>query len=159
MNKLHSRLVIFALLMNRILQFIIALVLVLAAWHVTGNAAAEASLAAETPAVTGFSAADKVHAGGETAAISFPHVTSVPSLPALPDAELATSSVQFSLQTFLRGKRLSETISLLQACTDCLAWHATTLSLHCEKLYHTTTSYQCSPVCSYYIFALRRILI
>ena len=42
---------------------------------------------------------------------------------------------------------------------DKLAQRAAVLSLHREKLYDATAYYRCQPVCEYYIFTLRRILI
>ena len=42
---------------------------------------------------------------------------------------------------------------------DKLARREAVLSLHKEKLYDSTAYYGCKPVCEYYIFTLRRILI
>ena len=47
----------------------------------------------------------------------------------------------------------------LKDWVDKLAQREAVLSLHREKLYDATAYYRCQPVCEYYIFTLRRILI
>ena len=72
----------------------------------------------------------------------------MPQLPYLPDAELAGMGGQLHSLTYSRIQRI-----------DKLAQRAAVLSLHREKLYDATAYYRCQPVCEYYIFTLRRILI
>ena len=85
----------------------------------------------------------------------------MPQLPYLPDAELAGSGGQSHLLTYSRIQRLSTTeyIFSLKDWIDKLAQREAVLSLHREKLYDATAYYRCQPVCEYYIFTLRRILI
>ena len=47
----------------------------------------------------------------------------------------------------------------LKGWVDKIAQREAVLSLHREKLFDATAYYRCQPVCEYYIFALRRILI
>lgn len=85
-----------------------------------------------------------------------------PQLPYLPEAELAgTGGVQSHLSNFSRIQRISisEYIFSLKDWIDKLTQRAAVLSLHREKLYDATAYYRCQPVCEYYIFTLRRILI
>lgn len=86
---------------------------------------------------------------------------SVPPLPYLPDAELADMSGQSQLLSFSRLQRFitTEYILSLKDWVDKLARREAVLSLHREKLYDATAYYRCRPVCEYYIFTLRRILI
>lgn len=85
----------------------------------------------------------------------------VPQLPYLPEAELAGFSGQSQLLTFLRIQRSSATdcIFSLKDWVNMLSKREAVLTLHREKLYDATAYYRCNPVCEYYIFALRRILI
>ncbi len=85
----------------------------------------------------------------------------VPQLPYLPEAELAGGIGQSQLLNFLRVQRslAIEYIFSLKDWEDMLAQRAAVLSLHREKLYDTSAYYRCNPVCEYYIFTLRRILI
>lgn len=85
----------------------------------------------------------------------------VPQLPYLPEAELAGFSGQSQLLTFLRMQRSSATdcIFSLKDWMNMLSLREAVLTLHREKLYDATAYYRCNPVCEYYIFALRRILI
>lgn len=54
---------------------------------------------------------------------------------------------------------ITEYIFSLKDWVDKLAQREAVLSLHREKLYDATAYYRCQPVCEYYIFTLRRILI
>ena len=85
----------------------------------------------------------------------------MPQLPYLPDAELAGMGGQLHSLTYSRIQRISTTeyIFSLKDWIDKLAQRAAVLSLHREKLYDATAYYRCQPVCEYYIFTLRRILI
>ena len=78
-----------------------------------------------------------------------------------PDAELAGMGGQLHSLTYSRIQRISTTeyIFSLKDWIDKLAQRAAVLSLHREKLYDATAYYRCQPVCEYYIFTLRRILI
>lgn len=86
---------------------------------------------------------------------------SAPQLPYLPDAELAGMSGQSQLLSFSRVQRFitTEYIFSLKDWVDKLAQREAVLSLHREKLYDSTAYYRCQPVCEYYIFTLRRIII
>lgn len=84
-----------------------------------------------------------------------------PQLPYLPDAELASAGGHIQWLTPSRVQR-SNTIQYLFSLKDRvekLARHEAALSLHREKLYDAAAHYRCQPVCEYYIFTLRRILI
>ena len=85
----------------------------------------------------------------------------MPQLPYLPDAELAGMGGQLHSLTYSRIQRISTTeyIFSLKDWIDKLAQRAAVLSLHREKLYDATAYYRCQPVCEYYIFTLRRMLI
>lgn len=84
-----------------------------------------------------------------------------PQLPYLPEAELAGTGGQSQLSNYSRIQRLftTEYIFSLKDCIDRLTLREAALSLHREKLYDATAYYRCQPVCEYYIFTLRRILI
>ena len=75
--------------------------------------------------------------------------------------ELAGRGGQLHSLTYSRIQRISTTeyIFSLKDWIDKLAQRAAVLSLHREKLYDATAYYRCQPVCEYYIFTLRRILI
>lgn len=84
-----------------------------------------------------------------------------PQLPYLPDAELASAGGHIQWLTPSRVQR-SNTIQYLFSLKDRvekLARYEAALSLHREKLYDAAAHYPCQPVCEYYIFTLRRILI
>ena len=85
----------------------------------------------------------------------------VPQFPYLPEAELAGGIGQSQLLNFLRVQRsfAIEYVFSLKDWVDMLAQRDAVLSLHREKLYDTSAYYRCHPVCEYYIFTLRRILI
>lgn len=85
----------------------------------------------------------------------------MPQLPYLPDADLAGSCGQLHSLSYSRIQRFSATeyIFALKGWIDKLAHRKAVLSLHREKLYDATAYYRCQPVCEYYIFTLRRILI
>ena len=84
-----------------------------------------------------------------------------PQLPYLPDAELAGMTGQSQILSFSRLQRfvVTEYIFSLKEWMDKLAQREAILSLHREKLYDATAYYRCQPVCEYYIFTLRRIII
>ena len=84
-----------------------------------------------------------------------------PQLPYLPVAELASSRSHMQLLTMSRIQRsyISEYIFSLKDWVDKLAQREAVLSLNREKLFDATAYYRCQPVCEYYIFTLRRILI
>lgn len=85
----------------------------------------------------------------------------VSKLPYLPEAEMAGGIGQSQLLNFLRVQRsfAIENVFSLQDWVDMLARRDAISSLHREKLYDTSAYYLCHPVCEYYIFTLRRILI
>ena len=84
-----------------------------------------------------------------------------PRLPYLPVAELASNNGHVQLLTMSRIQRsyITEYIFSLKDWVDKIAQREAVLSLHREKLFDATAYYRCQPVCEYYIFALRRILI
>lgn len=84
-----------------------------------------------------------------------------PQLPYLPEAELAGIGGQSQLSNYSRIQRFftTEYIFSLKDCIDRLTMREAALSLHREKLYDATAYYRYQPVCEYYIFTLRRILI
>lgn len=138
--------------MDKILRFIGFLVLALALWHTASDAFTINAVDA------GQTVNDKnaiVHQQSATC-------IATPQLPYLPEAELAGSGAgQSQLSNFSRIQRLSTTeyIFSLKDCIDRLTQREAALSLHREKLYDATAYYRCQPVCEYYIFTLRRILI
>lgn len=83
------------------------------------------------------------------------------NLPYLPVAELASNNGHVQSLTMSRIQRsyITEYIFSLKDWVDKLAQREAVLSLHREKLYDATAYYRCQPVCEYYIFTLRRILI
>ena len=85
----------------------------------------------------------------------------MPPLPYLPDAELADAGGQAHSPACSRAQRSSITnyIVSLKEWIGRLARREAALSLHREKLYDATAFHRCRPVCEYYIFTLRRILI
>ena len=105
--------------------------------------------------------ANKAASGGNVVSENTIAVHAMPQLPYLPDAELAGMGGQLHSLTYSRIQRISTTeyIFSLKDWIDKLAQRAAVLSLHREKLYDATAYYRCQPVCEYYIFTLRRILI
>lgn len=57
------------------------------------------------------------------------------------------------------GTFTGETVDAGKAVDEKTAALFSALSLHREKLYDATACHRCLPVCEYYIFTLRRILI
>ncbi len=139
--------------MGKYLKVIGFLVFALALWQISCAA---------------FTANNSVSAGG---AVDIHEVTvmhhqdetafTLPQLPYLPVAELASGSGHMQLLSMFRIQRsyITEYIFLLKDWVDKLAQREAVLSLHREKLFDTTACYRCQPVCEYYIFTLRRILI
>lgn len=140
------------IVMAKILKFIGFLVLVLALWQTASNTFIG-------QAVDGEEYVNEkdvvIYHQQEEACIT------APQLPYLPDAELAGFAGQSHLLTFLRVQRFSaiDCIFSLKDWVDMLSHRAAILSLHNEKLYDTTAYNRCHPVCDYYVFTLRRILI
>lgn len=83
----------------------------------------------------------------------------VSKLPYLPEAEMAGGIGQSQLLNSLRVQRSFAIENVFSLQVDMLARRDAILSLHREKLYDTSAYYRCHPVCEYYIFTLRRILI
>lgn len=137
--------------MAKILRFIGFLVLVLALWQTASDTFTVFSVGADQT----VNDKDVVVHQQSTTCIA------TPQLPYLPEAELAGSGGQSQLSNFSRIQRLSitEYIFSLKDCIDKLTQREAALSLHREKLYDATAYYRCQPVCEYYIFTLRRILI
>lgn len=138
--------------MAKFLRFIGFLVLALALWQTaSGTFAGRKADVGEGMVENGVA----VYHQEEEACVS------VPQLPYLPDAELAGMSGQSQLLSFSRVQRFitTEYIISLKDWVDKLARCEAVLSLHREKLYDATAYYRCQPVCEYYIFTLRRIII
>lgn len=134
------------------LKFIGVLVLALALWQTAGSA-----FIGSTP-IDGKKSVD--------IAIATNHQQdeacfTTPEWPYLPDAELAGTSGHTQLLTSTRIQRATATEYMfsLKDWVDKIAQHEAVLSLHREKLFDATAYYRCQPVCEYYIFTLRRILI
>ena len=85
----------------------------------------------------------------------------MPQLPYLPDAELAGMGGHVHSLTILPYPAFFYygIYLFIKGLGDKLAQREAVLSLHREKLFDATAYYRCQPVCEYYIFALRRILI
>lgn len=137
--------------MGKFLRFIGFLVLALAFWQTAGGAFADR-------------AASEGDVMGEARIALQEQPDSyivMPQLPYLPDAELAGAGGQSHVLAYSRMQRLATTeyFFALKAWIDKLTQREAVLSLHREKLYDTTAYYPCQPVCEYYIFTLRRILI
>lgn len=81
--------------------------------------------------------------------------------PYLPDAELAGAGMQVQQISISRLQRINvlEYIFSLKSLSQRLADRDAALSQHWSRIYETTTSYCCHPVSSYYVFALRRIIV
>lgn len=142
--------------MGRYLKFIGFLVLVLALWQTAGNTfigsmSIDGKKAVDIEAV----AINSNQHQQEDACFT------TPQLPYLPDAELVGTSRHTQLLTFSRIQRATATgyICALKDWVDKIAQREAALSLHREKLFDATAYYRCQPVCEYYIFTLRRILI
>lgn len=154
MNQICYMVVIFASIMEKVLRFILTLMLVSVLWHLTGDVSAQEKAGMETHLPKSVSSAVHVaHSQPEDSCIK------MPVQPILPEAELANAVVQLQLLTSFREKRLAESVFSLKEQLNRLSQHEATLSLHREKLYHTTTDSQRYPVCEYYVFTLRKILI
>ncbi|WP_276858919.1 hypothetical protein [Bacteroides fluxus] len=136
--------------MAKFLRLIGFLVLVLSLWQTASDTFADREADAGKP----MSENVAVYQQEETC-------VSAPQLPYLPDAELAGMSGQSQLLSFSRVLRFitTEYIFSLKDWVDKLAQREAALSLHREKLYDSTAYYRCQPVCEYYIFTLRRIII
>ncbi len=153
--------------MAKLLRIIGLLVLVFALWQVAGD-----TFIGETVGV-GKAVAEKIikkntanekTVNEKAVTVYYQQENSciaTPQLPYLPDAELAGTGGQSHLLTISRLQRSSTTeyIFSLREWIDKVAQRAAALSLHREKLYDATAYYRCQPVCEYYIFTLRRILI
>lgn len=86
---------------------------------------------------------------------------SAPQKPYFSDAEPVTASGHIQLLTFSHAQRLytTEDTYSLKEMVEQLAFREGALSLHREKLFDTSAFYRYCPVCEYYVFALRRIII
>ena len=124
--------------MGRYLKFIGFLVLAFIVWQTSGAAFADGS-----------------SAGAEESM----DIRTVPV--AAPHQEEASNNGHVQLLTMSRIQRsyITEYIFSLKDWVDKIAQREAVLSLHREKLFDATAYYRCQPVCEYYIFALRRILI
>lgn len=132
------------------LRFIGFLVLALALWQTASDAFVGATTSAG-------------HAVNETVSVCghADTVITTPQLPYLPDAELAGTSMQIQLLGHARVQRLcaAEYLFTLKGWMMQLSQREASLSLHREKLYDATAHRRCQPVCEYFIFTLKRILI
>lgn len=141
--------------MAKFLRFIGFLVLALALWQTAGDAFTDVAV----------SGRDAVNVANEQGIVlpdaQAKSCIAMPPLPYLPDAELAGAGGQINLLACSRIQRITTTeyIFSLKEWIDKLARRVAVLSLHREKLYDATAYYRCQPVCEYYIFTLRRILI
>lgn len=137
--------------MAKFLRFIGFLILALAFWQTASNAFAHR----KADVVMQMSGNELTVYHQESTTIS------LPQLPYLPDAELSGMSGQSQFLTFSRLQRyiMTEYILSVKDWIDKLAQREAVLSLHREKLYDVTPHYRCQPVCEYYIFTLRRIII
>lgn len=154
--------------MAKLLRIIGLLVLAFALWQVAGDAFIGGTVDVERTVAekiikknvtnekaVAANAADVAYYQQENSCIA------TPQLPYLPDAELAGTGGQSHLLTISHLQRAFTTkyIFSLRDWIDKVAQRTAALSLHREKLYDTTAYYRCQPVCEYYIFTLRRILI
>ena len=139
--------------MGKYIKFIGLLLLVFALWQTSGDALTVRNSVGAEDAVD-IQAVAAVHHQDEACFTS-------PQLPYLPVAELASNNGHLQSLTMSRIQRsyITEYIFSLKDWVDNLARHEAVLSLHKEKLFDTTAYYRCQPVCEYYIFTLRRILI
>lgn len=85
----------------------------------------------------------------------------MPQWPCLPDAELAGANSCSQLVTFSRMQRsaVMEYLCFLKERVGEIARYEAVRSQCQGKFYDALPCRICSPVCDYYIFALRRILI
>lgn len=85
----------------------------------------------------------------------------MPQWPCLPDAELAgtNSCSQLMASSRMQRSAVMEYLCLLKERVGELARYEAVRSRYQRKFYDALPSHFCSPVCDYYIFALRRILI
>lgn len=85
----------------------------------------------------------------------------IPRWPCLPDAELAGVSAQPHTLAHLRTQRTHavEYIFSLKDCVYRLSQYKAVLTRHRSKLYDATAYHPINPVCEYFVFTLRRILI
>lgn len=137
--------------MVQFLRLIVFLVLALALWQTAGDS---------FPVKKG-DARKYMTENGVTVYHQEETYISIPQLPYLPDAELSGISGQSHILSLSRIQRFItiEYLFSLKDWVDKLAQREAVLSLHREKLYDTTAYYCCQPVCEYYIFMLRRILV
>ena len=126
--------------MGRYLKFIGFLVLAFIVWQTSGAAFADGSSAGAEESMDIRTVPVAAHHQEEACFTS-------PRLPYLPVAELASNNGHVQLLTMSRIQR------------SYITQREAVLSLHREKLFDATAYYRCQPVCEYYIFALRRILI
>lgn len=127
--------------------------LALALWQTSGSA---------------FAGCDAVSAEDTTdvgAAVFLDHPDeacfTAPQLPYLPVAELASANGHIQPLALSRIQRhyITEYLFSLKDRVNALARREAVLSLHREKLFEVAARHRFQPVCAYYIFALRRILI
>lgn len=139
--------------MAKYIKFIVLLVLTLALWQTAGNTFIGSTSIDEEKSVD-IQAVTTNHQQNDAC-------FTTPQLPYLPDAELAGTSSHTQLLSFSRIQRATTTeyIFSLKDWVDKIAQYQAILSLHREKLFDATAYYRCHPVCEYYIFALRHILI
>lgn len=140
--------------MARYIKFIGFLVLALALWQTAsdtfiGSESINGKKSVDIQAITG---------SPQQEATCF----TTPQLPYLPDAELA--GVNGGYTQLVTSSRIQRTIATeyvfsLKDWIDKIAQYEAVLSLHREKLFDSTVYYRYQPVCEYYIFTLRRILI
>lgn len=151
--------------MERYLRIIVTLMLALAWWQTSGDVPA----ASDVPAAGSVFAAGDV-AGGEESAetqavASVCHRDSAcftaARLPYLPVAELASSHgcVQLLSTSRILRSYITQSIFSVKDRVEKLARRQAVLVRHRSKLFDATACYRCLPVCGYYVFALRRILI
>lgn len=152
-TNLRNKLLYLQVVMARFLKIIGLLVLTFAFWQTLSNLFIGTNLINEDKSVDIHAVAVK-HQADEACFSS-------PQLPYLPDAELASSNGHIQLLTFPRVQRsyIVEYLFSLRDCGEKLAQREATLALHKEKLFDTTTYYRCHPVCKYYVYTLRRIII
>lgn len=144
--------------MAKFLKLILFLILATAFWGsvsdtFTAQAADEIALASQTIAgEDGNVQRDAVYQGSYIPA---------PQLPYLSDAEIASSCGTTQLLTFPRAQHsyTTEFILSLKDVVERLAHRDGVLSLQRSKLFDTSAFYRCHPVCEYYVFTLRRIII
>lgn len=93
----------------------------------------------------------------QAAAASF----TAPRLPYLPDAELASSggASQCLISSRVQRTQLTEYLFLLKDRVEQLSRREAALSLHRERFFDAAVFFPFCPVCEYYVFTLRRLLI